>query len=200
MCTECNGTGQVNQTVGNMRFNLTCPRCQGRGQVSNTCPACNGEGRVGRNETVEVRIPPGAQNGSRLRVPRKGNAGRHGQPAGDLYIVTRVGSHPLFERKADDIYVSVPISIAEAVLGAKIEVPTIDGKALLKIPPATNSGKTFRLREKGVLNPRTNRRGDQYVEVKIVVPPVPDESSKDLLRKFGELNLEDPRSGLWDKV
>jgi molecular chaperone DnaJ len=85
-------------------------------------------------------------------------------------------------------------------LGAKIEVPTIDGKALLKIPPATSSGKTFRLREKGVLNHRTNRRGDQYVEVKIVVPPVPDESSKDLLRKFGELNFEDPRAGLWDKV
>jgi molecular chaperone DnaJ len=200
VCTECNGTGQVNQTVGNMRFNLTCPRCQGRGQVRSTCPACNGEGRVGRNETVEVRIPPGAQNGSRLRVPKKGNAGRQGQPAGDLYIVTRVGSHPLFERKVDDIYVSVPISIGEAVLGAKIEVPTIDGKALLKIPPATSSGKTFRLREKGVLNHRTNRRGDQYVEVKIVVPPVPDESSKDLLRKFNELNLEDPRSGLWGKI
>jgi molecular chaperone DnaJ len=200
VCSECNGTGQVNQTVGNMRFNLTCPRCQGRGQVRNTCPACNGEGRVGRNEVVEVRIPPGAQNGSRLRVPRKGNSGRNGQPAGDLYIITRVGSHPLFERKGDDIYISVPISIGEAVLGAKIEVPTIDGKALLKIPPATSSGKTFRLREKGVLNHRTNRRGDQYAEVKIVVPPVPDESSKDLLRKFGELNFEDPRAGLWDKV
>ncbi len=200
VCTECKGSGQVNQTVGNMRFNLTCPRCQGRGQMRSTCPACNGEGRIGRNETVEVRIPPGAQNGSRLRVPRKGNAGKQGQPAGDLYIVTRVGSHPLFERKADDIYISVPVSIGEAVLGAKIEVPTIDGKALLKIPPATNSGKTFRLREKGVLNHRTNRRGDQYVEVKIVVPSVPDESSKDLLRKFGELNFDDPRSGLWDKV
>ncbi|MEX2303262.1 MAG: molecular chaperone DnaJ [Bryobacterales bacterium] len=200
VCTECNGSGQVNQTVGNMRFNLTCPRCQGRGQVRSTCPACNGEGRIGRNETVEVRIPPGAQNGSRLRVPRKGNTGKQGQPAGDLYIVTRVGSHPLFERKADDIYISVPISIGEAVLGAKVEVPTIDGKALLKIPPATNSGKTFRLREKGVLNHRTNRRGDQYVEVKIVVPTVPDESSKDLLRKFGELNFDDPRSGLWEKV
>jgi molecular chaperone DnaJ len=147
-----------------------------------------------------VRIPPGAQNGSRLRVPRKGNSGPQGQPAGDLYIVTRVGSHPLFERKADDIYVQIPVTIGEAVLGSKIEVPTIDGKALLKIPPATSSGKTFRLREKGVLNPRTSRRGDQYVEVKIVVPSVPDESSKDLLRKFGELNFDDPRAGLWDKV
>ena len=200
VCGECNGAGQVNQTVGNMRFNLTCPRCHGRGQVRNTCPGCNGEGRTGRNETVEVRIPPGAQNGSRLRVPRKGNSGPQGQPAGDLYIVTRVGSHPLFERKADDIYVQIPVTIGEAVLGSKIEVPTIDGKALLKIPPATSSGKTFRLREKGVLNPRTSRRGDQYVEVKIVVPSVPDESSKDLLRKFGELNFDDPRAGLWDKV
>jgi molecular chaperone DnaJ len=200
VCTECKGSGQVTQTVGNMRFNLTCPRCQGRGQLRNTCTVCNGEGRVGRNETVEVRIPPGAQNGSRLRVPRKGNAGKHGQGPGDLYIITRVGDHPLFERKGDDVYVQAPISIAEAVLGAKIEVPTIDGKALLKIPPATSSGKTFRLREKGVLNHRTNRRGDQYVEVRIVVPEVADESSKDLLRRFSEMNSEDPRAGLWDKI
>ncbi len=200
VCTECNGTGQVTQTVGNMRFNLTCPRCQGRGQVRNSCPGCSGEGRIGRNETVEVRIPPGAQPASRLRVPRKGNAGRMGGPAGDLYIITRIGAHPLFERKGDDIHIEVPITISEAVLGAKIEVPTIDGKALLKIPPATSSGKIFRLREKGVLNRRSNRRGDQYVQVKIVVPTVPDESSKDLVREFAKLNAEEPRSTLWSQI
>lgn len=202
VCTECQGSGQVNQTVGAMRFNITCPRCQGRGQVQNMCPACQGQGRIGRNETVEVRIPPGAQDGSRLRVAGKGNAGHGGGASGDLYIVTRVGPHPVFQRKGDDIHVQVPVTIAEAVLGGKIEVPTIDGKALLKIPPATSSGKTFRLREKGVLNRRTRHRGDQFVEVKIVVPPVPDESSKDLVRKFAELNREDetPRARLWDQI
>jgi molecular chaperone DnaJ len=183
-----------------MKFNLSCPRCQGKGQLRNVCPGCGGNGRITRNEQVEVRIPAGAQDGSRLRVAGKGNAGSGGGPTGDLYIVTRVGSHPLFERKGDDIQIKVPISIAEAILGAKIEVPTIDGRALLKIPPATDSGKTFRLREKGVLNRRTNRRGDQLVEVKIVVPPVPDESSKQMVKDFARLNSEDPRKDIWNQL
>jgi molecular chaperone DnaJ len=199
VCPECKGSGQVSQTVGSMKFNLTCPRCQGKGQLKNACPTCGGEGRMGRNETVEVRIPPGAQSGSRLRVAGKGNAGQMGGPAGDLYIITRVGSHPFFERKGDDIHIRVPITIPEAVLGAKIEVPTIDGKALLKIPPATSSDKVFRLREKGVLNRRTNRRGDQYVAVTIAVPPVPDEASKGMMKEFARVNPEDPRASLWSQ-
>ena len=199
-CPECQGTGHVTQTVGAMKFNLSCPRCQGKGQLRNVCPGCGGNGRINRNEQVEVRIPAGAQDGSRLRVAGKGNAGSGGAAAGDLYIVTRVGSHPLFERKGDDIQIRVPITIAEAVLGAKIEVPTIDGRTLLKIPPATDSGKTFRLREKGVLNRRTNKRGDQLVEVKIVVPPVPDESSKQMVKDFAKLNSEDPRKDLWNQL
>lgn len=198
-CTECGGSGQVNQTVGAMRFNITCPRCQGRGQLRNTCSACGSSGRVGRNETVEVRIPAGAQPGSRLRVPGKGNAGHLGGASGDLYIVTRLGSHPFFERKADDIHIEVPVTIPEAILGGKIEVPTIDGKALLKIPPGTNSGKTFRLREKGVLNGRSRRRGDQFVEVKIVVPTIADEASKELAREFAKVNPENPRGDLWNQ-
>ena len=200
VCTECGGGGQVSQTVGAMRFNITCPRCQGRGQLRNACSACGGDGRVGRNESVEVRIPAGAQNGSRLRVASKGNAGSVGGPPGDLYITTRVGSHPVFERKGDDIHILVPVTIPETVLGAKIEVPTIDGKARLKIPLATDSGKKFRLRERGVLNRRTSRRGDQFVEVKIVVPPIPDQASKASIREFGKLNPEDPRKSLWAQV
>ena len=198
VCPECGGGGQVNQAVGAMRFNITCPRCAGRGQTENSCAACRGDGRVGRKETVEVRIPPGAQDGSRLRVAAKGNAGRAGGPAGDLYIVTRVGPHPVFERNGDEIHAEVPITIAEAILGGKIDVPTIDGKARLKVPPATSSGKTFRLREKGVLNRRTGRRGDQLVKVKVVVPTVSDERSKELAREFATLATEDPREGLWD--
>lgn len=197
-CQECQGSGQVNQTVGSMRFNITCPRCQGSGQLRDVCSACGGQGRRHHTELVEVRIPPGAQSGSRLRVPGKGNAGQRGGAAGDLYIITRVGTHPVFERKGDDIHMQAPITIPEAILGGSIEVPTIDGKARLKIPPATNSGKRFRLREKGVLNPRTNRRGDQFVEVKIVVPEVPDEASKAMMKEFASLNPQDPRANLFD--
>ena len=197
-CQECQGSGQVNQTVGSMKFNLTCPRCQGSGQLRDVCPTCGGQGRRHRTEVVEVRIPPGAQSGSRLRVPGKGNAGQRGGAAGDLYIITRVGVHPVFERKGDDIHMQVPITIPEAILGGGIDVPTIDGKARLKIPPATSSGKRFRLREKGVLNPRTSHRGDQFVEVKIVVPEVPDEASKAMMKEFASLNPQDPRAKLFD--
>lgn len=200
VCPECEGKGQVNQTVGAMKFNLTCPRCGGKGRLQNSCPRCGGDGRLTRSEPVEVRIPPGAQTGSRLRVPGKGNAGAMGAPSGDLYIVTRVGEHRLFKREGDDMRVKAPITVAEAILGAKIEVPTIDGKALLKIPPATSSGKTFRLRDRGVLNRRTNQRGDQYIEVQIVVPAIPDENTKALMREYEKLNAEDPRKKLFEQV
>lgn len=197
-CGECSGSGQVDQTVGSMKFNLTCPRCGGTGKMRNACGTCGGEGRVTRTESVEVRIPAGAKTGSRLRVPGKGNAGARGAAPGDLYIVTRVGSHPVFQRDGDDIRVKAPITPAEAILGSKIEVPTIEGKALLKVPPGTSSGKRFRLRERGVENRRTHKRGDQYVEVQIVVPEIPDENTKELMRDFAKLNAEDPRRGLFE--
>jgi len=199
-CTECNGSGEVNQKVGAMRFNLTCPRCAGGGQLRNTCAACSGDGRTSDSETVDVRIPAGAQSGSRLRVPGKGNAGAMGGRPGDLYIITRVGAHALFSRDGDDIRIKVPITVSEAILGGKIEVPTIDGRALLKIPPATSSGKVFRLREKGVLNRRTDKRGDHYIEVQIAVPEVPGETAKDLAREFAKLNPEDPRAKLFEQT
>ncbi|MBI3697276.1 MAG: J domain-containing protein [Acidobacteria bacterium] len=198
-CPECRGTGQVHQMAGAMRFQMMCPRCQGKGQLPNTCPACHGEGRLSHPETVEVRIPGGAENSSRLRVAGKGNAGSGGAPPGDLYITTRVEEHPFFKRHGNDIHITVPITVAEAALGAKVEVPTIDGKALLKIPPGAESGKQLRLREKGVLNRRTNVRGDQYVEVRVVVPRVQDERSKEILREFARLNPEDPRAGLFEQ-
>ncbi|MBG99642.1 MAG: molecular chaperone DnaJ [Solibacterales bacterium] len=197
ICPECGGGGQVNQAVGAMRFSITCPRCVGRGQIQHSCPTCHSDGRIGRKEIVEVRIPPGAQDGSRLRVASKGNAGHSRGSAGDLYIVTKVDPHPVFERNGNEIHVEAPITINEAILGDKIEVPTIDGKTRLKVPPATSSGKIFRLRERGVLNPRTGKRGDQLVKVKIVVPIVSDEHSKELARKFAKLSTEDPRKSLW---
>ena len=194
------GTGHVAQMAGAMKFNLACPRCGGTGKLRNACPECGGEGRVTRTETVETRIPPGARNGSRLRVPGKGNAGTMGAPPGDLYITTKVEEHPFFHRESDNIEIQVPIAVWEAALGAKIEVPTIDGRTLLKIPQGTTNGQRFRLREKGVLNSRTNQRGDQIVEVAIQAPEPRDEDTRELLRKLAKLHPEDPRAGMWAKV
>jgi molecular chaperone DnaJ len=199
-CPECKGTGNVSQMAGAMRFNLTCPRCGGTGKLSNSCPTCGGDGRVTRTETVEVRIPAGARNGSRLRVPGKGNAGTLGAPPGDLYITTRVEEHPFFHREGDNIEIKVPLSVWEASLGAKIEVPTIDGRAQLKIPQGTRNGQRFRLREKGVLNSRTNARGDQIVEVAVEAPDPRDERTRELLREMARLHPEDPRAGIWSQV
>ncbi len=199
-CPECKGSGQVSQMAGAMKFNITCPRCGGGGRLRNACPTCGGDGRVARTEAVEVRIPPGARNGSRLRVPGKGNAGTMGSPAGDLYITTRVEDHPLFHREGDNIEIKVPVTVWEAGLGAKIEVPTIDGRTQLKIPQGTKNGQRFRLREKGVLNLRTNQRGDQIVEVAIEAPAPRDERTKELLRELASLHTEDPRAGIWTDV
>ncbi|MDQ6663375.1 MAG: molecular chaperone DnaJ [Acidobacteriota bacterium] len=196
-CPQCNGTGSVSQMAGAMKFNLTCPKCGGKGRLRNACPTCHGDGRIARTETVEIRIPAGAQSGSRLRVPGKGNAGTYGAPPGDLYITTRVEDHPFFKRDGDTINIRVPITVTEAGLGAKIEVPTIDGRALLKIPPGTQNGQKFRLREKGVLNARKNQRADQIVEVAVQAPKVQDERTKEILRELAQLHPEDPREELW---
>jgi molecular chaperone DnaJ len=196
-CPQCNGTGNVQQMAGNMKFNLTCPRCHGKGRIKNACPNCHGDGRIAHKEMVEVRIPAGAKNGSRLRVPGKGNAGTMGAPAGDLYITTHVESHPVFSREGDDIHMQVPVTIWEAGLGTKIEVPTIDGKTLLKIPPGTQNNQKFRLRERGVANSRKGTKGDQIVQVVLKAPEVRDEKTKELLRELAALHTEDPRAGLW---
>ena len=200
VCPECNGSGNVTQMAGAMRFSLTCPRCEGVGRLTNRCVTCQGDGRIANPEAVEVRIPPGAQEGSRLRVAGKGNAGTHGAAAGDLYITVRVEPHPLFRRQGDDIEIELPVRIDEAGLGTKVEVPTIDGRALLKIPQGTRNGQKFRLREKGVVNSRTGARGDQIVEVVIEAPVVHDERTKELLREYAQLHPEDPRAEIWSKV
>ena len=200
VCPECDGTGNVTQMAGAMKFSLTCPRCDGRGRLKNVCPTCHGEGRISKPEVVEVRIPAGAQSGSRLRVAGKGNSGRLNGALGDLYITIRVEPHPFFQRDGDDIHIQVPVTISEAGLGAKIEVPTIDGRALLKVPQGTKNGQKFRLREKGVLNARKNTRGDEIVEVILEAPKVHDERTKELLRELAQLNPEDPRQELWSKV
>src|SRR6266404_3743786 len=194
-CPTCGGKGQITQMSGNMKFNVSCPTCGGTGKAQNTCPTCHGNGAVSRTEPIEVRIKAGTRDGQRIRLAGKGNAGLRGGPQGDLYITIRVDKHPIFDREGDDIYVNVPVTAMEAALGAKIEVPTIDGRAQLRIPPGTDCGQKLRMREKGV--PSTSRegvRGDEIVEVKIVVPRVRDERSKEILRELMKLNPEDPRA------
>jgi len=196
-CTACHGRGSVTQQTGRMRFNLTCTRCQGSGRVRTICRHCRGEGKLARPETLEVRIPAGVADGSRVRVAGRGNAGSAGTPAGDLYIITRVRPHEFFERRGDDIHTIVPITVSEAALGARIEVPTVDGRALLKVPAGTQSGTRFRLREKGAPSLRTGGRGDHYVEVRIVLPKVLDERQKAMLKDFNRLTRDDPRADIY---
>src|SRR5215469_13496614 len=187
-CTACGGSGQVTQTSGKMRFNLTCTRCGGTGKIRPICRTCGGDGRVRRADTIEIRIPAGVNTGSRVRVAGRGNAGSAGEPPGDLYIITEVQAHPFFERRGDDLYTTVPITVPEASLGAKIEVPTIDGRALLRIPPGTNSGQKLRLREKGVPSVRGHgRRGAQYVELQVMVPKPVDERVREILKELEKI-------------
>lgn len=201
VCPQCKGSGQVTQTGGRMKFNVPCPRCNGTGKNISTCPTCGGEGTVDRTEPLEVRIKPGTRDGQRIRLASKGNAGARGGPSGDLYVIIRTGDHPIFHREGDDIHLTVPVSASEAALGSKIEVPTIDGRTLLKIPPGTQSGQKLRLREKGVPSAtQEGRRGDEIVEVKVSVPMPRDERTKELFREIAKLNPEDPRAELWNKV
>ena len=200
-CPQCKGKGTIEQTGGRMKFNVQCPRCHGTGKNISTCPTCHGQGSVERTEPLEIRIKAGTRDGQRIRIPGKGNAGLRGGPSGDLYVIIKNGDHPVFHREGDDIRLTVPVSATEAALGAKIEVPTIDGKTLLKIPPGTQSGQKLRLREKGVPSAtKDGMRGDEIVEVKVTVPMPRDERTKELLRELAQLNPEDPRAELWKEV
>lgn len=162
------------------------------------CQECGGESRVGRTDVIEVDIPAGVGAGSRIRFAGQGDAGKYGGPSGDLFVITNVAPHPFFTRTGDNLQCVVPVTVVEAALGAKIEVPTVDGKAILRIPPGTQTGQVFRLRSKGapsLLQP--GLRGDQFVKVQILVPRIADERSKEILRELAQLNPEDVRKDIW---
>ncbi len=200
-CPECNGTGQVTQMGGRMKFNIPCPRCNGTGRTSNVCHTCHGDGTVSRSEAVEFRIKPGTRDGQRIRLQGKGNAGVNGGPAGDLFLIVRTGTNPVFTRVGDDIHLTVPVTVPEASLGAKVDVPTIDGRAQLKIPPGTQGGQKLRMRERGVENAQhPGQRGDQIVTVNVVIPQLQDERSREIMRELSRLNNQDPRVSLFDKL
>ena len=196
-CPTCKGTGQVMRSGGRLQFSQACPDCEGTGRRRQPCSLCNGKGTTPKSEQVKIKIPAGVDTGSRVRIAKKGHGGRLGAEPGDLFIVTNVGKHPFFTRKGDNIYVTVPITVPEAALGTRIEVPTVEGKAQLKIPAGTESGQKFRLRERGFPSLRNpSLHGDQFVEVKITLPKVISEETKEALRQFEKLNSENPRKAM----
>jgi len=194
VCPTCKGSGQLQRAGGRMQI---CPDCEGTGRRREPCSQCSGKGVTPKTEQVKVRIPAGVDTGSRVRIPKKGQGGRLGAPPGDLFILTNVGKHKYLTRKGDNIYVTVPVTLPEAALGAKIEVPTVEGKATLKIPAGTQSGQKFRLRERGFPSLRNPElRGDQFIEVKITLPEVISEETKEVLRQFEKANKENPRRAM----
>ena len=196
-CSTCGGSGKTKIRQRNMLFETDCQDCEGRGFFdTRECPSCHTRGVVSISEKIKVNIPPGVGNGTRVRVPAKGEAGLFGGSEGDLYIITKVEEHDFFERKGENLYCKVDITFVEAALGAKVEVPTVEGSATIKIPQGTQTGQKFRIRGKGVPSLRTKHRGDQFVEVRIIVPRIKDERSKEILHEFASLNPDNPREHL----
>jgi molecular chaperone DnaJ len=188
-CLNCQGSGILKSIRGHMVFSKPCDGCAGTGRHAHTrCPACAGQQLEMRSESLPIHVPAGVADGVRLRIAAKGHAGRNGGGPGDLYVTVRVNSHPLFRRDGDDLHIVVPVAIQEAALGARVDVPSVDGPARLRVPPGTQSGQRFRIHERGAPSPRDGRRGDLIVEVKLVLPDVLDERSKELLREFGKIN------------
>jgi len=186
-CPSCKGQGTVEKLVDNVRLLTTCPRCQGTGRIDRqTCRRCGGRGTVIGVETIDVQIPPGVDQGTRLRLAGKGNPGLNGGPEGDLYLIISVRPHPQFTRRGQDIYLKREISLFDAVLGGKITVPTLDGSVSLKIPPGTQNGQRFRLKGKGVAR-KTGAAGDQYVEVTVTIPRHLKPEAKELFQNLKEM-------------
>jgi molecular chaperone DnaJ len=187
-CRACQGKGKVGGGSGFLSFARTCPDCGGKGTRAPACPDCAGTGRHARQETVTIAIPAGVEDGARLRVAGKGEAGRRGGGPGDLILQISTEADGRFERKGPNLYVRLPISFSEAALGAKVEVPTPDGHATIKVPPGTQNGSKLRLKGQGMPIPKSSQRGDLIAEVAVVTPVIQDERSKELLRELADLN------------
>ncbi len=195
-CAHCQATGKVRWARGHMVFAKACPACAGTGRLRDVpCEACGARGRSVRSEAVAVKLPAGVADGARLRVPDKGHAGHRNGRTGDLYVDVRVQPHPLLRREGNDLFIVVPVAVHEAMLGARISVPTLEGNVAVKVPAGTQAGQRFRISGRGAPAP-SGDRGDLVVEVKIVLPAFVDERSKELMREFGRLNGEDVRRDL----
>jgi molecular chaperone DnaJ len=204
-CPTCGGRGQVRYQQSMFSIARTCPSCQGMGRViSDPCTKCKGEGRMMKEHAIDVAVPAGVEDGTRIRYQEQGDAGVNGGPAGDLYIFLKVKPHPFFEREGKDLHCSVPVSFTQAALGSEITIPTLDGgEHKLKIPEGTQSGTTFRVRGKGVPGLQSTGKGDMYVQVRIQTPSKLNKRQRELLAELDEtLNVEnkpEPRS-LFEKV
>jgi molecular chaperone DnaJ len=174
VCKTCKGTGQTKVAQGPFNFSQACPDCGGTGRAGEVCHACRGTGMIPGSETIDVNIPAGVDDGSRIRLAGKGEPGRAGGPPGDLFIVIKVRPHPIFRRDGDSLNVEVPVTVSEAMKGAEITIPTPTGSVQLKIPPGTKSGQKMRLKGKGIPNLKTKTPGDMYVTVKVQIPPTKD--------------------------
>jgi len=205
-CQTCAGRGQLVYQQGFFTINRTCPACQGAGQiVKERCPDCKGQGRVDRERTIELRIPPGVDTGTRLRVQGEGEPGPNGGPAGDLYVVLEVKEHTFFERRGADLYCTIPLSVAQAALGTELQVPGLNGEERLKIPEGTQSGAVFRVKGKGLSDPHGGGRGDLYYHVRVLTPTKLTKEQRKLLEQLqATLKLENKPaergSTLFDKV
>jgi molecular chaperone DnaJ len=194
-CPQCGGSGQVAVDQGPFQFAQTCPRCSGSGRIIETpCHTCHGSGSVRRTREFSVKIPAGVKDGQRIRVRGRGEAGGAGGAAGDLYVRVRVEPHRVFGRKGNDLTVDLPVTYSEAALGANVQVPTMNGAVTLKIPAGTSSGKTFRVRGKGV--PKSKGAGDLLVKVNVEVPQKLSKEEKELLSKLRDAQKESPRARL----
>jgi molecular chaperone DnaJ len=199
VCPKCSGTGFVSRNQGAFGFSEPCVDCRGTGQlIDDPCPDCAGSGITSQLRTITVRIPAGVRDGAKVRVAGKGTPGRNGAPAGDLFVVVHVGSHRLFGRSGDDLTITVPISFAEAALGTTLRVPTLDGSVALKIQPGTPSGRTLRVRGRGV--PRKGRTGDLLVTVEVAVPATLDDGAREALETFAATQQADPRPQITDAL
>jgi molecular chaperone DnaJ len=204
-CPTCAGAGRIRHAQGFFTLERTCPACQGRGQVIDSpCPACSGAGRVTRERMLSVNIPPGVEDGTRIRLSGEGEAGVRGGPGGDLYIFLSLAAHPFFQRDGADLHCRVPISMVTAALGGDFEVPTIDGgKTRVKVPEGTQSGRRFRLQDKGMPVLRSKETGDMYVQVVVETPQNLTKRQRELLGEFEKLCSKDthPESaGFFGKV
>src|ERR1700675_288825 len=191
-CPNCRGTGQVRSQQGFFSIATTCGQCRGEGMIiADPCPKCQGQGRVRKSVSLSVKIPPGVDNGSRLKLRNEGEAGFGGGPSGDLYVVVHVKEHALFVRQDNDVVIEVPVSFPQATLGAEIEVPTLDGKINLKIPAGTQSGKVIRLKAKGFVDLHGYGRGDQLVRIVVETPRRLTAKQRELLEEFARVSGED---------
>lgn len=206
-CTTCKGQGQVGYTkrtpFGQFTSVTTCNRCGGEGKVIETpCPSCAGNGKVRKPKKLKVKIPPGVDSGSRLRLAGEGEAGERGAPPGDLYVVVYVKPHDLFIREGDDLYLELPLTFSQAALGAKITVPTLNGSAKMRIPPGTQSGTVLRLRGKGMPSMRSYGKGDLHVRVQLVTPRKLNDEQRRLFKELSKYDEKEitAKRGIFDKV